>query len=282
MFPRQGDGSSLTSALGPPTGFRCNVVGHLCDGQAPPIMSPNGANDPGDLSTVVPLKNCVSNTDGRLIPVPAFAQVIKALKPDPENQILVAAITGLYEDKSRNAPYSVSWKKSVSGDPAGPWPEMVHSCVSAGDGSFADPGVRIGEWVKAFGRNGVLQSICDTSFRPAMMLIADEIGRVLGPKCVTGVFGDKDPNTPGTQYDCVVTEHLLDSATGKTTDSMVPACAENGNVKPCWHLDTDATCRIPAGAAAGTQSLKLVTDRDGMAPNGLSSTISCALVVPQP
>jgi len=152
----------------------------------------------------------------------------------------------------------------------------------APDGSYADPSVRLSEWVKQFGRNGVLQSICDTSFRPAMMLIADEIGRVLGPKCVTGVFGDKDPNAPGTQYDCVVTEHLLDSGTGKTTDSMVPACAENGNVKPCWHLDTDATCRIPAGAPAGTQSLKLVTDRDGMAPNGLSSTIACALVVPQP
>jgi len=280
IFPRQNDGSNLTSTLGPPTGYRCNVVGHLCGSPpaAPPIMSPNGVNDPGDLSTVVPLDNCVSNTDGRLVPTRDFAAVIKALKPDPTNQILVAAIAGLYPDRSRNAPYSVSWKRAVSGDPAGPWPEMVHSCVST-DTSFADPGIRIGEWVKEFGRNGVLQSICDSSFEPAMRRIADEIGRVLGPKCVTGVFGDKDPGTPGTQYDCVVTDHLLDAATGHTNDSTVPACAENGGAHPCWHLDADNTCRVPAGAPAGTQSLKLITDRDGMAPSGLSTTINCSLTV---
>jgi len=278
LFPRQSDGSSLVSTFGPPTGFRCNVVGHLCNGAPPPIMSPNGASDPGDLSTVVNLDNCVSNTDGRLIPVPAFAQVIKALKPDPDNQILVAAITGLYKDTSRNAPYAVSWKKSASNDPAGPWPEMVHSCMST-DTSFADPGIRVGEWVKAFGRNGVLQSICDTSFEPAMKRIADEIGRVLGPKCVTGVFGDKDPNTPGTQYDCVVTDQLMDPATNKSNDSIVPACADNGGAKPCWHLDTDATCRIPAGAPAGTDSRKLVIDRDGMPPGGLRTNIACSLTV---
>ncbi len=283
LFPRSGDGSSVSGPLGPPTGYRCNAFGHLCNGVAPPIMSPMGMNDPGDLSTVVPLTNCVPAEDaGRLIPVSAFAQVIKALKPDPASQILVASIYGLYEDNSRNAPYSVTWKKAPSGDPAGPWPEMVHSCVSTGDGSFADPGVRISEWVKSFGRNGVHQSICDTSFRPAMMRIADEIGRVLGPKCVAGVFNDKDPATPGTQYDCVVTDHLKDVNTGNTTHSTVPACSDNGGAHPCWHLDADTTCRIPPGAPANTQSLKLTTDRDGTPPGGLSQTIACALIAQQP
>ena len=142
--------------------------------------------------------------------------------------------------------------------------------------SFADPGVRIGEWVKEFGRNGVIQSICDANFDPAMQRIADEIGRVLGPKCVTGVFTDKDPNRDGMQYDCAVSDHLVES--GKPpADTIVPACADNNNAKPCWHFDTDTNCRVTGGG--GAQSFKLTIDRDGAAPSGLSSTISCNLQV---
>ncbi len=276
LFPRAGDGSSLSSPLGPPTGYRCSAFGHLCDGVAPPIMSPLGANDPGDITTVVPLQNCVSAEDsGRLIPVSAFAQVIKALKPDPTNQILVAAISGLYPDASRNAPYSVTWKNSPSADPAGPWPEMVHSCVSASDASFADPGVRIGEWVKQFGRNGLLQSICDSSFRPAMQRIADEIGRIMGPRCITGVFFDKSPTQAGTQYDCRVTDQI------DTQPVPVPSCEESGGAHPCWRVELSNACPVPAGSPAGTTSLRIVVDRDGAIPSGLVFTsTSCTLCPP--
>ncbi len=276
LFPRSGDGSSLSSPLGPPTGYRCSAFGHLCDGVAPPIMSPLGANDPGDLTTVVPLQNCVSAEDaGRLIPVSSLAQIIKALKADPANQILVASIYGLYGDTSRNAPYSVTWKKSVAGDPAGPWPEGVHSCVSAGDGSFADPGVRIGEFVKQFGRNGIHQPICDTSFRPSMMRIAEEIRRVMGPKCVTGVFADKSPGDPGTQYDCKVTDQVGGH------DVTIPSCDDNGGDLPCWHLEADNDCRVSAGSAPGTQALRLQVDRVGQVPTNLvSTTIKCELCQP--
>jgi hypothetical protein len=275
-------GENLMSTLGPPTGYRCNRFGHVCDGVPPPKDSPKGATDPGDGSTVVKLQNCTSAEDkgplagdAQLISVKAFAEVIKALKPDPANQILVAAIAGLYPDDSNNNAYSVTWKKSVSGDTNGPWPEMVHSCISAGDMSFADPGIRIGEWVKEFGRNGVAQSICDREFAPAMQRIAEEIGRVLGPKCVTGVFTDKDPMKAGMQYDCAVSDHVVDSGTGKTSDQIVHSC-DDDNTHPCWHFDADANCRAPGG---GAQSFKLTIDRDGPAPSGLSSTISCNLQV---
>ena len=274
-------GDNLMSKLGPPTGYRCNRYGHVCDAVPPPKDSPMGAADPGDSTTVVKLQNCTSaeNTgplkdDAQLITVKAFADVIKALKPDPANQILVAAIAGLYEPDTNPNAYAVTWKKSVSGDTSGPWPEMVHSCVSAGDQSFADPGIRIGEWVKEFGRNGVIQSICDASFEKSMQRIADEIGRVLGPKCVSGAFTDKDPTTPGTQYDCAVSDHVLDAGNGKPGDSIVQSCDENGNAHPCWHFEPDAHCQAPG---AGAQSFKLTIDRDGPAPSGLFSTISCSL-----
>jgi hypothetical protein len=289
LFPTT-TGDNLMSKLGPPTGYRCNRYGHVCNGQPPPKDSPMGANDPGDLTTVVKLQNCTSAEDtgplkddlkdgagngvANLIPVSAFADVIKALKPDPANQILVAAITGLYDPDDPNG-YAVTWKKSVSGDTAGPWPEMVHSCTSAGDMSFADPGVRIGEWVKQFGRNGVAQSICDREFAPAMQRIAEEIGRVLGPKCVTGVFTDKDPVKGGMQYDCAVSDHLVEA--GKDpVDTIVPSCDDQPDARPCWKFETDATCKDPAGPA---ESFKLTVTRNGAAPSGLSSTISCNLQV---
>jgi hypothetical protein len=283
LYPRAGDGSSLSTPLGPPTGYRCNSFGHLCGSPAapPPIMSPRGAADPGDGSTIVDLDNCTSNEDtntgGKLIPVQAFAQVIKALKADPNDQILVAAITGLYPDTSQHHPYAVTWKTSPSQDAAGPWPEMYHSCMSAGDGSFADPGVRVGEWVKAFGRNGVLQSICDTSFKPAMQRIAEEIGRVLGPKCVTGVI-----NRANNEYVCAVSDTITDVNTGDITTAIVPACSANNGGHPCWHLDQDTNCKVPAGSPQGTVSLKLTVDRDGTPPSGLSTTVNCSLAAPMP
>ena len=157
-------GDNLTSKLGPPTGYRCNRYGHVCNGAPPPKDSPMGAADPGDSTTVVKLQNCTSaeNTgplkdDAQLIPVAAFAEVIKALKPDPTNQILVAAIAGLYDKDDPNG-YGVTWKKSVSGDTNGPWPEMVHSCTSAGDMSFRRsrcPRRRVGEAVRAQRRGPV-------------------------------------------------------------------------------------------------------------------------------
>jgi hypothetical protein len=279
LFPRANDGSSLSTPLGPPTGYRCNSFGHLCGSSpaAPPIMSPRGAADPGDLSTVVDLQNCTSDEDGKLIPVSAFASAIKALKPNPAEQILVAAISGLYPDTSQGHPYAVTWRTAPSGDAAGPWPEMVHSCKSSADDSFADPGVRIGEWAKAFGRNHVLQSICDASFRPAMQLIADELGRLIGPKCVSGVI-NKDANG---EYACAVSDAIGDGNSGNTTSAVVPACSANGGGHPCWHLDGDPKCTVEAGSPAGTVSLKLTVDRDGMPPGGLSTTINCALAAPQ-
>jgi hypothetical protein len=274
LFPRSGDSSTLSTPLGPPTGYRCNAFGHLCGSPAapPPILSPRGAADPGDATTIVDLDDCTSNEDtstgGKLIPVSAFASVIKALKADPNGQILVAAIGGLYPDTAQQHPYAVTWRTSPSQDPAGPWPEMVHSCVSAGDGSFADPAVRIGEWVKTFGRNGMLQSICDTSFRPAMQRVGQEIGRLMGPPCINGPLSSSASTET---YDCTVTE------TTGGTKTQVPSCEKSGGAHPCWHLEADALCLVPAGSPAGSVSRRLFVDQDGVPPADLTTTITCRL-----
>ncbi len=256
----------LASTLGPPQGYRCNEFGHRCGSPlAPPPRLPPG----GDVTARVTLDGCVpAEDDEMLIPVASFAAAIKGLKPDPGNQILVAAITG------PTTPYTVSWNTAPTAD-TGPWPAIEHSC-EAPDHSYADPAIRISDWVKQFGRNGVLQSICDDSFRPAMTRIAEAIGRVIRPKCITARFADQDGDAAnGLQYDCTVTDHAK-SADGTRRDVTIPACTDVGDARPCWHLDDDAECEAAPGAAPGGLTKRFVVDRDGPPQADIDTTLACA------
>ena len=91
---------TLASVLGPPSNFRCNEFGHLCDGAPPSRLAPGN-----DVSATQTYGNCVSaEGSGQLLTVADTAARIKALKPDPDNQIIVAGISG------PETPYSVHWK----------------------------------------------------------------------------------------------------------------------------------------------------------------------------
>ena len=137
---------SLTSTVGPPSSFRCNEFGHVCG--SPPAPPPRTSPNPTDLTTTVTLDGCTSaECDGMLTPIAGFAARIKTLKVDPANQILVATVTGPV------TPYTVHWSAAPTND-TGPWPYMTHSCTTA-SGDFADPAVRLTEWAREFGSNGI-------------------------------------------------------------------------------------------------------------------------------
>jgi hypothetical protein len=155
--------TNLASQLGPVTNFRCNEFGHLCAGVQPPRLAPTG--DTGDL---VPLAGCVSaEGEGLLTPVATFREQLRALKPFPDQQVLVAAIAG------PSAPYTVGWKAPSVSD-SGPWPVIGHSCT-ASDGSFADPAVRLNELAASFGANGQTLSLCAESFAPLLSTLATRL-----------------------------------------------------------------------------------------------------------
>jgi hypothetical protein len=176
LFPRAGDGSDLMSALGPPSGYRCNEFGHLCGNPAaPPPRLPPG----GDNSAVVELTDCVpAEGAGRLVPVADFAAAIKALKRDPLHQIVVAAITGVYPVPGTTQGYAVDWWPAPP-HYQGYWPMMKHECTSS-DASWADPAVRTSAWVRRFADHGLLQSICDDDWTPALQQIGTAIGSLAG------------------------------------------------------------------------------------------------------
>jgi hypothetical protein len=154
---------TLTSELGPPSNFRCNEFGHLCDGVPPVRDAPNNST-----SDTVTYQSCVSSEQsGRLKTVAETAAQIRSLKSDPANQIAFAAIA------APAAPYTVRWKNPPLSD-TGPWPEISHSCTTT-DGGFGDPSIRVTELARQFGAHGLVASICDGEFASALQLIGQQM-----------------------------------------------------------------------------------------------------------
>ncbi|HVY38029.1 MAG TPA: hypothetical protein VHM31_08840 [Polyangia bacterium] len=279
LYSLNGGPQSTANPLGPVAKYRCNQFGHLCRDSSgttvmPPLAAPAAAGSPA----IVNLTSCTSNetSSGLLTPVSTFVQHIRALKAEPDNQIVVAAITAPPE------PYAVEWVPSASAPPEASgelWPQVMHSCGVRGgddvnpnvtqstvDGTFGDPGVRIAQFVRGFA-NSIVGSVCDPSYGNTMTAVATKVGGLIRGPCIVGHI----QASPAGQPACTVTNHTTDGS-GKTADTDVPNCILNGNRPPCWTLVTDPT-RCPIG---GT-SFRLTTS--GAVPSGvdLSTTVKCAL-----
>ncbi|HVU51180.1 MAG TPA: hypothetical protein VHL80_10865 [Polyangia bacterium] len=239
------DESSMTiaSPLGPLQSYRCNEFGHLCNGKAPPRQPPGEV----DLGT------CVSNESGRLLPVGGIVTALKNLKADP-SKVLVAAIAG------PPTPYKVNVGPSqVRGD-SSLWPYVEFSCtnMTANDVStFGDPGVRIKQWVDAFGDNGVFESVCADSYAPALTHIAEQVGKAMGPPCLPA-------EVDATR--CTFTDRVVD-AQGQVTSTRLQQCADTADAGPCWRVATDASS-CPTGQV-------LTTNRPGSVDASLTTVVTC-------
>jgi hypothetical protein len=248
---------SMASALGPLWSWRCNEFGHLCqDG--------NGNLVPPARGPATNLQGCVSNDtgSGKLTKLTDEISFLKGLKADP-NQIFVAAITG------PATPYSV--EMIMQGNDTELHPNVDHSCMQ-GTGEYADPSVRIQQWVQAFGNHGLLETICAPSFANSLMQIATELSKLLGPQCIGNNLVDTDMMAPGIQPECQVVDQYVQNS--KTISSVLQSCASNGNTPPCWSFDPDAQkCPGPF--------LVLNVNRGGaQLPNGLRTSVSCSQCVP--
>ncbi|HEY4392826.1 MAG TPA: hypothetical protein VGP64_02135, partial [Polyangia bacterium] len=194
LYSLNGGMQNITNPLGPVANYRCNQFGHLCTDPgsgaviSPPLIFPSDAQGTTAAPTL-DLTSCTSNdTNGLLTPVARFVSDIRALKSDPDNQIVVGAVI------APPSPYTVQWVKAIGGQNSPPgelWPQMEHSCGPAGavnpeatslssDGSFGDPGVRIAQFVGAFPKSH-LGSICDVSYGPVLGGVVADIGKVISP-----------------------------------------------------------------------------------------------------
>ena len=244
---------TMSSALGPLWSYRCNEFGHLCD--------INGMLQPPPRGPLPVVQGCVSNDSpsGKLTKLAEEVRFLKTLRSDP-NQLIVAAIDGPAE------PYSVEMIQQ--GQDTEAHPNIRHSCTLA-TGEFADPAVRIQQWVGAFGVNGIATSICADSFVAPLQQIADKIATVFGPVCLSGAVPEGSGSTPPV---CRVVDRVV-QANGQVQTTLLPQCAAPGAPPPCWELTADA-----AGCAAGT---RLSVNRGAAPPPaGLSTEYDCAPCAP--
>jgi hypothetical protein len=260
----------MASQLGPPANFRCNEFGHMCTRGGGAPMHPDRNAPNLDVAAMVSYDTCSSNdTEGYLLSAADTANRIKSLKNDP-GQVLVAAITG------PATPYTVTWKAPSSTDTSCntnmqtcPWPVIAHSCT-ASDGSFADPGVRIADFVNQFGANGLLLPICATDFAPSLQRIGDLINATLQPPCITQAIATKANGNP----DCTVVSHTQNNS-GVYVDSVVSYCGDNGNAAPCWTLVPPT---MPSAACPNTaQVIQISMDPNLPASTAQNATVNCAL-----
>jgi hypothetical protein len=281
LFSLQGQPDDLSNPLGPFDHYRCNRYGHLCHDPAsaspaalisPPLNPPPDAQGTG-AAPALDLVDCQDNdtATGLLTPVSAFVNQIRALKPDPDDQILVAALV------APASPYTVAWMPAQDGQNAHPtelWPEVQESCGARGasnvspsaqqfttDGTFGEPGVRLTQFANGFS-NKVVASVCDASYATTMTAIANQIAQLpSGRDCLKGTLQRDVQGRPS----CSVAAQVVDGTTTKTV--QYPSCADTGNAPPCWTVSLGApNC---TGAAFSTM------DAPG-APSA-SVTVTCTV-----
>jgi hypothetical protein len=280
LFSLNGGQQNIANPLGPISHYRCNQFGHLCkdpSGQliTPPLVPPSDAQETNGVPTL-DLTDCTSNDSGGgfLTPVSQFVSDIRALKVDPDNQIVVAAIA------APASPYTVKWVTEQGGQNTQPgelWPEVELSCGAAGgdgvnpeatmnptDGSFGEPAVRIAQFVKGFS-NSLMASVCDASYASAMQAIATKVSALPTQPCLTWKIQLNAAGLP----DCAVTARMV-NADGTSTSESYQNCAANGNTPPCWSLDS--------GGATCTGQLLNLTETPLNSSQSIS--LSCAICEP--
>jgi len=207
LFSLNGGQQGITNPLGPIANYRCNQFGHLCTdptGTSPSALIAPPLTPPADATGNPPaltLTNCESNdtSSGMLTSIASFVAGIKALKANPDSQIVVGAIA------PPATPYTVEWVPPAAPPPGSTgelWPQIEHSCGAqtdsyvnphatqfTTDGTYGDPGVRIAQWVHGFGDNGVVTSVCDADYGASFQKIADKILAHLQPSTSTGAGG---------------------------------------------------------------------------------------------
>ncbi|HKP57805.1 MAG TPA: hypothetical protein VJV78_13830 [Polyangiales bacterium] len=142
-----------------------------------------------------------------LFKVDRYVQGFKALRPNAENLVIFGAIAGvppdlvsadararydLKKDDERTAYYDailndprMQERRNAVTDPLRA--NLEPSCFGEnadGELAAAYPPVRIVEVAKAFGKNGVVQSICQKDFGPAMDVIIDAIIDAIPSVCL--------------------------------------------------------------------------------------------------
>jgi hypothetical protein len=239
LFESGVDGAALN--------FRCTKSGITC-------------SDNPDLSKPGLRTSCEPQYQSQYLePVDRYVEVLKGLKPNWRDDVIVAGIVG------DARPFEIVLDAKQQ-------PILGPSCTYGGN-QTAVPALRSADFLAQF-IEPVQRSICGADLSQAMVDIAVRLKRRWGDPCWEGEIADLDPATTGLQPDCTVSDvrRLPDGSSEEL--GVIPHCSSSK--VPCWRLEQDdAKCYYTA------THQKLVIERGGLIPpSDIHVKASCVTLDP--
>ena len=256
-------------SLGVLSSFRCFEYGVRCEPDGDPRA-------PG------PREDCAPRDDSPFIDdVQSYVEFLRSLKADPA-RVIVAGIAGAA------APVSVEVDPNrTSGEL---WtPPVCTVCPGGGSSCAIDSAlvsarttVRLHALLDAFPQKSTFQDICaydpdidDVDLSGALVQIAALLRRALGSPCIAGALADGDPDEPGVQPLCSVSD-VIHLRQPEQEEQLLAACAGaltcDADVPdpPCYRFELNEGC--------GSESnLTITIDRCEPPPPDTTVVVRCAV-----
>ncbi|CAN5888261.1 hypothetical protein BH11MYX2_BH11MYX2_06820 [soil metagenome] len=211
------------SAAGPFADFRCFEYGWECDQGT--MTRGSGA-----------YTNCHPRESSPYLRYPdALVDRIKGLKADPRD-IIMSTIIG---PSALTDPQVLQTTVTTAVEMGTTIAKVSPSCVNGQQNAFPMP--RIAFFAQQF-ENNTFYSLCNDDLGVGLAKIADTIRRRIGNPCFEAdvALTDQDPQNPGTQLACSVSE------TVGTNETIIPVCKMEDastpaadTVEPCWYTTSD-------------------------------------------
>jgi hypothetical protein len=211
-----------------PGDFRCQpLYAYRCD-------QPISATTPGSYT------NCAVRTDSYLQDPAAYYAFLSTIKPPGRS--VVALIAGDPKHDISTGPIPL---------PNAPALQLQPSCTATinGGSAIGRPALRLDDFRARFGQNGLYRTVCQSDYSQALADIGTLLFQAISP-CLGGSLDatDLDPNNPGIQPDCAVSEVTnLDSP--EPTETRIPACEMSApdvpnptSRQPCWWMKDNPAC----------------------------------------
>jgi hypothetical protein len=257
--------AGLTSQLGPRTSFRCHEFGVTCQ------------NDPNPRA-FGPKTGCVPNPNSAfMFEVARYVDFLSSLKTGTA-EVVVAGIMGNFD--------SSTGELTVGPDPNNAmFPAVAKSCFTRDPNDPDDgaaPPVRLQAFMKAFARRNLITTICNENLQDAMVEIGVQIKNAVGNACIEAEIADEDPNLPGLQPSCEVSDVTNPDGSDRRV-TPVPACPNplqigaagcdpGGAALPCWCIVQD-----PAACPTSPQSFELSITRSTAPPPNTVVELYCRI-----
>jgi hypothetical protein len=217
------------TAVGPLADFRCFEYGWECD--------------EGTMSrTAGTYTNCRPRTNSPYLHHPdEFVAAIKALKSDPKN-IIVSTIIG---PSARTDPSVRDTRVIIDSSSGVSVPRVQPSCTNGSQNAFPMP--RLFHFAQQFPERNSFYSLCNDDLGAGLAQIAQLIRRVVGNPCFESDLDttDLDPNNPGTQLECTVSD-VSNRGKPNEVEVIIPPCKMADATtpapdarQPCWYVKPD-------------------------------------------